>query len=272
MNLPAAAFDQIRNVVRERSAIVLEPGKEYLVEARLTPIARAHGLASLEDLARLLTPANPELVREVVHAMTTNETSFFRDHYPFEVLQRQVLPEVLRQRQSSRTLDIWCGACSSGQEPYSIAMLLREHFPELASWNVRILATDLSSAILERAREGKYRQLEVNRGLSAAQLVRYFERDGLDWRLKPEVRSMVKFSELNLLDNWLTLPTFDIVFLRNVLIYFDVDVKKAILRKVRQHLVRGGILFLGGAESTMNIDNQFERAPYERAGCYRLLG
>lgn len=270
MNLPAAAFDQIRAIVRERSAIVLGPEKEYLVEARLAPIARARGLGSIEELARLLTPSNPSLITEVVHAMTTNETSFFRDQHPFEALQKHVLPEVVRRRHAARTLDIWCGACSSGQEPYSIAMLIHEHFPELAGWNVRIIATDLSTAMLDRARLGRYRQLEVNRGLSAAQLVKHFERDGLDWRLKSNVRSMVQFSQLNLLDAWLSLPVFDVVFLRNVLIYFDVDTKRAILTKVRQHLARSGFLFLGGAETTMNIDSAFERAPYERAGCYRL--
>lgn len=270
MNLPAATFDQIRTIVRERSAIVLEPGKEYLVEARLAPIARARGLASIEELARQLTSSNPELVTEVVHAMTTNETSFFRDQHPFDALHKHVLPEIIRKRQASHSLSIWCGACSTGQEPYSIAMLLRDQFPELASWNVRILATDLSTAVLERARSARYRQLEVNRGLSAAQLVKHFERDGLDWRLKSGIQSMVQFSQLNLLDAWLNLPSFDIVFLRNVLIYFDVDVKRTILKKIRQRLSPDGFLFLGGAETTMNIDNCFERAPFDRAGCYRI--
>jgi chemotaxis protein methyltransferase CheR len=270
VNLPAATFDQIRLLVRERSAIVLEPGKEYLVEARLTPIARARGLGSIEELARLLTPSNADLVTEVVHAMTTNETSFFRDQHPFEALHKHVLPEVLSKRRTARTLDIWCGACSSGQEPYSVAILIREQFPELIGWKVRIFATDLSTAVLDRARLARYRQLEVNRGLSAVQLLKHFEREGLDWRLKPEIQSMVQFSQLNLLDAWLSLPAFDIVFLRNVLIYFDVDVKKAILKKIRRQLVPSGFLFLGGAETTMNLDNAFERAPYERAGCYRL--
>lgn len=269
MSVGAAAFEQIRSIVRQHSAIVLEPGKEYLVEARLSPIARARGV-SIEELAQLLTASNPELVTEVVQAMTTNETSFFRDHHPFEALQTHVLPDIIRKRRATRTLDIWCGACSSGQEPYSLSILIREHFPELSTWTVRILATDLSTAMLERARTGRYRQLEVNRGLSSMQLVTHFEREGLDWRLKPNIRSMVKFSQLNLLDSCVSLPKFDIVFLRNVLIYFDVDVKRDILKKVRQHLASDGYLFLGGAETTMNIDNAFERAPYERAGCYRF--
>ncbi|HEY8946130.1 MAG TPA: protein-glutamate O-methyltransferase CheR [Polyangiaceae bacterium] len=272
MNLPAAAFDCIRAVVRERSAIVLEPGKEYLVEARLSPIARARGLANIEALARMLTPANPELIAEVVQAMTTNETSFFRDQHPFEALRHHVLPDVIRARRSSATIDVWCGACSTGQEPYSLAMLIRDHFPELAGWKLRIIATDLSTAVLDRAREAKYRQLEVNRGLSAAQLVKHFDREGLDWRLKSSIRNMVEFSQLNLLDVWLNLPRFDIVFMRNVLIYFDVEVKRAILKKVRQQLSPKGFLFLGGAETTLNLDEHFERAPYERAGCYRLTG
>jgi chemotaxis protein methyltransferase CheR len=269
MTIAAAAFDHIRQLVRLRSAIVLDDGKEYLVEARLTPIAKARGFGSIEELSARLT-TQPELVDEVVQAMTTNETSFFRDVHPFEALRQHVLPDLLQRRAKLRQLRIWCGACSSGQEPYTISILLREHFPELSAWDVTILATDLSTAMLEKARSGCYRQLEVNRGLSGQHLVKYFERTGLDWRLRADVRSSVQFEPMNLIAPWRSTPSFDIVFLRNVLIYFDVDVKRSILGKVNQRLARDGYLFLGGAESTMNLDSSFERAPYERAGCYRL--
>lgn len=272
MSVAAAAFDRIRSLVRERSAIVLDDGKEYLVEARLAPIAKARGIGSLEQLAEMLDPAHGELVDEVVQAMTTNETSFFRDVHPFEALREQVIPQLTQQRRAARTLRIWCAACSSGQEPYTIAMLLKESFPNLADWDVSIFATDLSHAMVERAKVGAYRQLEVNRGLSSQQLLRHFERSGLDWQLKPEVRKMVTFAALNLIAPWPVMPTFDIVFLRNVLIYFDVETKRRILGHLRGRMARDGYLFLGGAETTMNLDTNFERAPFERASCYRITG
>lgn len=270
MSIAAASFDHIRALVRARSAIVLDDGKEYLVEARLAPIAKSHGVASVDELSALLTPSRPQLVEEVVQAMTTNETSFFRDQHPFEALRQHVLPDLIRRRSSERSLRIWSGACSTGQEPYTIAMLIREHFPDLAGWHIDIIATDLSTAVLERARAGCYRQLEVNRGLSTPQLLKYFERAGLDWRLKQEIRNMVQFKQLNLVSDWPGLPRFDVVFLRNVLIYFDVDMKRAVLGRLRRHLASDGYLFLGGAETTMNIDVAFERAPFDRAGCYRI--
>jgi chemotaxis protein methyltransferase CheR len=271
MTMTPATFDRIRNLVKERSAIVLDEGKEYLVEARLAPIAKSRGLGTLDELATRLDAAHGELVDEVVQAMTTNETSFFRDLHPFEALKAQVMPPLLVRRQATKTLRIWCGACSSGQEPYTIAILLKEHFPQLAGWDLKIFATDLSNAMLERAKAGSYRQLEVNRGLSSQQLLRFFDRSGLDWQLKPEIRSMVSFAPLNLVAPWPPTPTFDIVFLRNVLIYFDVDTKRRILAGIRGRLAKDGYLFLGGAETTMNIDPRFERAPFERASCYRVI-
>jgi chemotaxis protein methyltransferase CheR len=270
MTLAAASFDHIRRVVRERSAIVLDDGKEYLVEARLTPIAKSHGLNNLDELSSRLTASSPGLIEEVVEAMTTNETSFYRDAYPFEALRAQVLPELLKRRGATKRLGIWCAACSSGQEPYTIAIIIREHFPELASWELEFYGTDLSLGMLERAKAGRYRQLEVNRGLPVGQLVKYFERSGLDWHIRPEIKQMIRFQQLNLVAPWHGLPRFDLVFLRNVLIYFDVEVKKDILGKVRRHLAPDGYLFLGGAETTMNIDDAYERMPYEHAGCYRL--
>jgi chemotaxis protein methyltransferase CheR len=265
-----AEFSFISDMVRTRSAIVLEPGKEYLVEARLAPLVRELGLESIGALVeRLRQPAAGPLAERVTEAMTTNETSFFRDVAPFQALRTSVLPSVIEAREARRSLRIWCAASSSGQEPYSIAMTIHDAFPQLQSWNVQIVATDLSPAMVERGRSGLYKALEVNRGLPAPMLIKYFTKVGVDYQLNPEIRSMVEFSELNLIGAWPALPSFDIVFLRNVLIYFDVDTKRTIFGRVKRLLAPDGFLFLGAAETTMNIDDGFERLPIERAGCYR---
>jgi chemotaxis protein methyltransferase CheR len=266
----AAEFDYLRTLLRQRSAMVLDEEKTYLVEARLLPLARREGLTSAGALlARLrATPPNG-LHQQVVEAMTINETSFFRDVHPFEALRQVVLPEAIRRRAAERRLSLWSAACSTGQEPYSMALLLRESFPHLAGWDVRILATDLSAAALEKARQGRYNQLEVNRGLPAPLLVRYFRRAGLDWQLAEDVRRAVEFRPLNLAGPWPALPPMDVVFLRNVLIYFDTDTKRRILGKVGHLLAPGGVLFLGGAETTLHLDDGFERLPLERCGGYR---
>jgi chemotaxis protein methyltransferase CheR len=264
-------FDFVRRLVYQRSAIVLEPGKEYLVESRLAPIVRDNGLGSISELVgKLRGPGAALLERDVIEAMTTNETSFFRDLWPFEVLKADVLPDLIAKRQTTRTLTIWCAASSTGQEPYSISMLIREHFPALGGWNVKILATDLSSEVLEKAKEARYSQLEVGRGMPAALLVKYFERHGLDWQLKPEIRRSVEFRQMNLAEPWPALPPADLVMVRNVLIYFDTDTKKAILGKVRGVLKNDGYMFLGAAETTLNLDEGFERLQFQRTGCYRL--
>ncbi len=269
MSLEQAAFERVQRLVYSLAGIVLENGKEYLVEARLAPIAKTHGFTRIEELIAQLD-IKPDLIAQVVEAMTTNETSFFRDHRPFELVHKKIMPELLLKREERRTLDIWCAACSSGQEPYSVAMLLHDNFPELASWRVRILATDISSAILERARCARFSQLEVNRGLGAAQLVKHFHREGLQWELKPELRNMVNFTQLNLIANWPILPTFDLVFLRNVMIYFDVETKRKVLAKLSERVAQGGYIFLGGGESTLNIDTNLERVEFENSACYRV--
>jgi chemotaxis protein methyltransferase CheR len=265
-----AEFSYISDMVRSKSAIVLEPGKEYLVEARLAPLVRELGLESIGALvAKLRQPAAGPLADRVTEAMTTNETSFFRDVAPFQALRAAVLPDVVKARAAQRRLRVWCAASSSGQEPYSISMTIDDAFPELRAWDVEIIATDLSPTMVERGRTGLYKALEVNRGLPAPLLVKYFTKVGVDYQIKPEMCSMVKFSELNLIGPWPVFPTFDIVFLRNVLIYFDVDTKKTIMGRVKRLLAPDGFLFLGAAETTMNIDDGFERVPIERAGCYR---
>lgn len=271
MPLSSADFDYISTLVRKRSAIVLESEKSYLAESRLVNLARHEGFESVDALIAGMR-ANPVtgLTQKVVEAMTTNETSFFRDNQPFEMLREHILPELVQKRAVQRRLSIWCAACSTGQEPYTIAMLLHEHFGGLSGWSVDLLATDLSTAALEKAKQGRYTQLEVNRGLSARLLVKYFQRQGLDWQIADEIRRMVRFRPLNLIESWPSLPALDVIFLRNVLIYFDVATKKTILGKVRQLLRPDGYLFLGGAETTLNLDDRFERVNYQRAGCYRL--
>ncbi|HVS36712.1 MAG TPA: protein-glutamate O-methyltransferase CheR [Gemmataceae bacterium] len=269
MSLNAADLQYLCVLVRQRSAIVLD-GKAYLFEARLGSLARREGFSSLDALVtHLRAGAADGLHEKVVESMTINETSFFRDLHPFEHLRTEVLPELMRARAAERRLNIWCAACSTGQEPYSVAMLIREHFPALTGWAVRILAADLSPDSLERARQGRYSQMEINRGLPARLLVKYFQKHGAEWRIKDEVRRMVEFRRANLIDPWPALPPQDVILLRNVLIYFDEATKKAILGKVRRLLRPDGRLFLGAAETTFNLDDGFERVQAGRTACYR---
>jgi chemotaxis protein methyltransferase CheR len=258
-------------VVRQRSGIVLEEEKAYLVESRLTTLARQQGFPTIQGmLAKCQAQSTGPLREMVVEALTTNETSFFRDVLPFEALRKTLLPDLISARGKDRRLHIWCGASSTGQEPYSLAMLLREHFPQLNAWDVRVVATDLSTDVLARAREAKYSQLEVNRGLPAAFLPKYFQRAGLQWQLKDEVRKMIDFRPLNLIEPWPDLGRPDLVMMRNVLIYFDVPTKKDILGRVQRILRPDGYLMLGGAETTYNLNDNFARVDLERAGAYRL--
>jgi chemotaxis protein methyltransferase CheR len=269
--LDPPSFEYMRKLVHDHSAIALESSKEYLVESRLLPLARHMSLASVRELITHLR-ARPfgSIHAQVVEAMTTNETSFFRDLHPFEALRKDVLPPLLAARRARKTLTIWSAACSSGQEPYTIAMLLREHFPELGNWNVQIIGSDLSQQMLDRAEEGCYTQHEVNRGLPAAMLVKYFQKSGLHWQVKPEIRGMVRFVRMNLIEPWPNLSTVDVLFLRNVLIYFTPDTKRQILKLVRRHLATDGSLFLGGAETTLGIDNSWERVNHGKMSTYRL--
>ena len=269
MSLNREDFDHIRALVHERSAIVLESDKSYLAETRLLTLARREGFASLDDLVtRLRTRPSDGLQQMVVEAIATNETSFFRDVHPFETLGREVLPALLRGRPGD--VQVWCAACSSGQEPFSIALLLNELFSAPERGRVRILASDLSTEILERARQGRFNQFEVERGLSPAQLAKFFVKRGAEWQLEERIRRQVEFRQINLVGTWPALPMLDVVLLRNVLIYFDVAVKKQILARLRQVLRPNGYLFLGGAETTLYLDDAFERVPVGKTSCYRL--
>ncbi len=265
-------FEYVCTYVREQAAIVLEPGKEYLVESRLDALARKKKFESVDALvAHLKRHPNSEMHRSVVDAMTTNETSFFRDLHPFEALRKVILPELLEKRRADKQLNFWCGAASTGQECFSVLMTIAEHCPELLQWNLNFIATDLCREVLSRAQAGRFNQLEVNRGLPAALLVKHFERHGDEWEFSDALRKKVQFREMNLLDHWPLFPGTDVVFLRNVLIYFDVPTKKAILSKTRRLLRPGGYLFLGGAETTMNLCEQFDRVVIEKATCYRAV-
>ncbi|HEY6876679.1 MAG TPA: protein-glutamate O-methyltransferase CheR, partial [Polyangiales bacterium] len=238
---------------------------------RLAALARSEGYEDVNELCLSLMRAGERVQSAVVEAMTTNETSFFRDHHPFEAIRRVALPELIKLRSTQRSLRIWCAACSSGQEPYSVAMLLDEHFPALASWNIHIFATDLAANVIARAREGRYSQVEVNRGLSASALVRYFTRDGLEYTLRPELRKRVQFAELNLIGSWPTLEPFDLILLRNVLIYFDHQTKLKILQRMRAYVSTGGYLMLGGAETVPNEVRWLTKVDVPRGGLLRAV-
>jgi chemotaxis protein methyltransferase CheR len=252
-------FKFIQDFARDTAAIVLEPGKEYLVESRLSPIARQSGFNTLDEfIDRLRTDRKGVLFHEqVIDALTTNETSFFRDFHPFEALRQHVLPRLIEQRAGVKRLSIWSAASSTGQELYTIAMLIREHFPQLRDWNITILGTDLSATVLEQARQGTYSQIEVNRGLPAAFLLKYFNKNEAKWTIKDDVKKLVEYRQMNLAKPWPIMPVFDVVFIRNVMIYFDVESKRGILRRIRQCLQPQGYLFLGTAETTINLDPEW---------------
>jgi chemotaxis protein methyltransferase CheR len=254
--LSATDFDFISALARASAAIVLEKGKEYLVEARLTPLAEREGFKTLASfIAALRSDRLPgPLHAKAVDALTTNETYFFRDFHPFEALRKHLLPDLIAARAETRRLTVWCAACSTGQEPFTLAMLLREHFPQLAGWKIEILGTDLSPTVLKQAASGRFNQIEINRGLPASYLIKYFTQQDGAWVLKPEIRDMVQFRPLNLIEPWPILPPCDLIFIRNVMIYFEVETKRTILRKLRHCLRPDGSLFLGASETTLNID------------------
>jgi chemotaxis protein methyltransferase CheR len=267
----AADFAFISQLLREQCALVLEPGKEYLVKARLTPVAQRHDVASINQLIeRLRGGGDNVLLTQVVEAMVTTETSFFRDIHPFETLKKNVLPQLIELRRSQRQLNIWFAASSSGQEPYSFALLLKEYFPELSGWRVNLLATDISHEMLQRSRAARYSQLEVNRGLPTALLLKWFQQEGAYWQLDERIRSMITFTQMNLAQPWPAMPKWDLVFLRNVMIYFDNSVKTNILGRVARVLCQDGYLLLGGAETTLSLDDSYYRIETLKSGFYQL--
>jgi len=267
-DLTADNYRFLQQYVYKESGIVLDDGKQYLLESRLLPLVRQQSLTSLNDLCSLLrATGHSDVRRQVVEAMTTNETLFFRDLAQYDALRTTVIPALVQQRSLTRTLSFWSAASSSGQEAYSLAIMLREM--GLGDWNINIVGTDLADNILDRARTGRYMQIEVNRGLPAPMLVKYFTRVGLDWQLKDEIRRMVRFERLDLRQGARMMGPYDVVFCRNVLIYFDLETRRQILRQIRSTLVRGGYLLLGGAETTFNVDDQFVRKMIGQAVLYQ---
>jgi chemotaxis protein methyltransferase CheR len=265
-------FNLVRDILKKRSGLMLGDDKAYLLESRLMPVARKHGLKTLDEvISKVRTASTEALLVDITEAMTTNESFFFRDTKPFDLFRDDVLPTLLESRGSQRSFRVWCAAASSGQEPYSLAILLKEADRKLAGWRTEIVGTDISLEILARAKEGKYTQFEVQRGLPIQLLVKYFDKQGEHWSIKPEIRNAVSYREFNLLDSLAPLGKFDVVFCRNVLIYFDQPTKKVVLEKIAAQMPPDGILFLGGAETVLGITDKFEPVPGKR-GIYKLTG
>jgi chemotaxis protein methyltransferase CheR len=258
-------YDFLRKSLKARSGLVLSADKQYLVESRLLPVARKAGFASLGELvAALKTASEDALMTAVVEAMTTNESFFFRDKTPFEHFRLTIMPALIAARRSSRFIRIWCAAASTGQEPYSLAMCLKEIEREVAAWRIEVVATDLSNAVLEKARQGLYTQFEVQRGLPIQLLIKHFTQIGELWQIAPEIRAMVKYRQLNLLADFAQLGLFDLVFCRNVLIYFDQETKIDILNRMARVTASDGYLVLGAAETVVGLTDRFKMVPDKR--------
>jgi len=268
VSLSPISFAYVASLVRRETAVIYDAGKEYLVEARLLPLAREAGEADVDAYVGRIQRDLVE-ARKAIDALTINETSWFRDNAPYQAFTDVMLPALLTSRGATRHLRIWSAACSSGQEAYSLAMLLHEHLP--AGWTAEILATDVSTAMLERVSAGRYGQVEMNRGMPANKLVRWFTRVGSSWEVAPELRSMVHTQHLNLAAPFPPLPTFDVVFLRNVLIYFEMAVKCDILRRTRDLVAPDGFLLLGSSETTLDMDVPWQREPIDRVQVLRPL-
>jgi chemotaxis protein methyltransferase CheR len=255
----------LRKLLKDRSGLTLSADKQYLVESRLLPVARKSGADGLSGLVqKLKSPGAEPLIVEVVEAMTTNESFFFRDKIPFDLFRNAVMPALLKARAAQHQLRIWCAAASTGQEPYSLAICLKEMAPQVAGWRIEIIGTDLSTEVLEKARVGIYSQFEVQRGLPIQMLVKYFTQVGESWQIAPEIRAMVQYKPLNLMHNFSHLGPFDVVFCRNVLIYFDQDTKVEVLGRLAKVMPPDGYLLLGAAETVVGLTDIFKPVPDQR--------
>jgi len=266
-------FEHLANLVKTRSGIVLTPEKTYLMNSRLTPVARKHGLEGVDELVKALKSGTKgaAIETDIIEAMTTNESFFFRDTTPFDIFKAVMLPHILSARADKKNFRIWCAAASAGQEPYSLAMILKENNARLAGWRHDIVGTDISEEILEKARTGIYSQFEVQRGLPITLLAKYFEKQGDLWQVNSTLRAMVQYRKFNLLDRFQGLGQFDIVFCRNVLIYFDRETKADILERIAAQMPSDGFLILGAAETVIGITDAFEPVKGSR-GLYKLAG
>ena len=264
-------YEYLRKLLKDRSGLDLSADKQYLIESRLLPLSRKSGLAGIGELVQKMKGGSADITTQVVEAMTTNETFFFRDKVPFDHFRDSIVPEILQARASRKTLRIWCAAGSTGQEPYSLAMCLKEMGAALAGWRVEILATDLSQEVLEKSRAGIYSQFEVQRGLPIQMLVKYFKQTGELWQINADIRAMVQHRQLNLLHDFSQLGVFDVIFCRNVLIYFDQDTKINIFNRLAKTTEPDGFLVLGAAETVVGLTDVFKPYP-ERRGLYRPSG
>jgi len=258
-------YDYLRKSLKQRSGLVLSAEKQYLVESRLLPVARRAGVANLGELVAVLKAGqHSSLMTEVVEAMTTNESFFFRDKTPFEHLRQTIMPALLAARKNLKTIRIWCAAASTGQEPYSLAMYLKEIERDVVGWRIELLATDLSTGVLEKARAGVYTQFEVQRGLPIQLLIKHFTQTGELWQIAPELRAMVRYRQFNLLADFSQLGIFDLIFCRNVLIYFDQDTKIDVLNRLARVTANDGYLILGAAETVVGLTDRFKMVADKR--------
>jgi len=261
-------YEYLRKFLKDNSGLDLSADKQYLIESRLLPLARKAGLSGIAELVQKLQAGSRALITDVVEAMTTNETFFFRDKVPFDHFRDHIMPEIIKARAGKRSVRIWCAAGSTGQEPYSLAMCLKEMSAALTGWRVEIIATDLSQEVLEKAKAGVYSQFEVQRGLPIQMLVKHFKQIGETWQINPELRAMVQHRQLNLLHDFAQLGTFDVIFCRNVLIYFDQGTKINIFNRLARQIEADGFLVLGAAETVVGLTDTF-RPIVERRGLYR---
>ncbi|WP_375157751.1 CheR family methyltransferase [Bradyrhizobium sp. RDT46] len=261
-------YEYLRKFLKDNSGLDLSADKQYLIESRLLPLARKAGLSGIAELVQKLQGGSRQLITDVVEAMTTNETFFFRDKVPFDHFRDTIMPEIIKARAGKRSVRIWCAAGSTGQEPYSLAMCLKEMGAALTGWRIEIIATDLSQEVLEKAKAGVYSQFEVQRGLPIQMLVKYFKQTGETWQVNPELRAMIQHRQLNLLHDFSQLGTFDVIFCRNVLIYFDQDTKINIFNRLARQIEPDGFLVLGAAETVVGLTDTF-RPIADRRGLYK---
>jgi chemotaxis protein methyltransferase CheR len=268
--ITAEDFQTVQKFLIRNSGISLVEGKEYLVEGRLQSLVSSEKFDDLHGLIVALN-GNEDLGKKVIEALTTNETSFFRDRHPFETLKTAIIPELFKNPKAGKQIQIWSAASSSGQEPYSLAMLIADSFAWATDWQIKIVASDISEEMLEQCRSGLYTQFEVLRGLPPQYLPRFFQRAGSKWQVKPEIRESIEFCYLNLCGDWGKLQALDIVFMRNVLIYFDRNTKEAILEKVLKVLKPGGYLFLGSGEKPVGFEHCFLPTDFSTSACFKLV-
>jgi chemotaxis protein methyltransferase CheR len=261
-------YEYLRKLLKDQSGLDLSADKQYLIESRLVPLSRKAGLPGIPELVQKMKAGSASLIAQVVEAMTTNETFFFRDKIPFDHFRQAIMPEILKARAARKSVRIWCAAGSTGQEPYSLAMCLKEMEGQLAGWRVEVIATDLSQEVLEKSKAGLYSQFEVQRGLPIQMLVKYFKQNGEFWQINPDIRAMVQHRQLNLLHDFSGLGTFDVIFCRNVLIYFDQDTKINIFNRLCRIMEPDGFLVLGAAETVVGLTDTFKPYPDKR-GLYR---